>query len=84
MHTNTEELNRVIESSGLRISYLAEKCGLSRMGLYKKIKGISEFTASEISVIRELLKLSAKDIQRIFFDQKVSKTSTETETESEV
>ena len=82
--TNTELLEEKIAESGLRIGFIAEKCGLSRMGFYKKIKGISEFTASEISVIKELLKLSAKDIQRIFFDQKVSKTSTETETESEV
>lgn len=82
--TNTVLLEEKIAESGLRIGFIAEKCGLSRMGLYKKIKGMSEFTASEISVIKELLKLSAKDIQRIFFDQKVSKTSTDKETESEV
>lgn len=66
MHTNIEELNKIIDSSGLKISYLAEKCGLTRAGFYKKRTGQSEWTASEIAVLRTELKLSLKQLDNIF------------------
>lgn len=70
MHTNTEELNRVIESSGLRISYLAEKCGLSRTAFHKKRTGKVDFTASEIAALRSELKLTLTQIDKIFLVRK--------------
>lgn len=66
MKTNTEALDKIIEESGLKISYLADKCGLSRTGFYKKKAGITEWTASEISVLRSELHMTLTQTKDIF------------------
>lgn len=66
MKTNTELLDAVIEASGLRIGYLAEKCGLSRAGFHKKRTGQTEWTAKEISVLRHELNMTLTQAKDIF------------------
>ena len=46
--TNTTLLEKKIEESGLRKSYIAKELGLSTYGLSLKIKNVNEFKASEI------------------------------------
>lgn len=70
LHTNVEELNRLIEASGLRITYLADKCGLSRTAFYKKRTGKVDFTSSEIAVLRDELKLTLTQVDKIFLIRK--------------
>jgi len=66
LKTNVELLDQVIEDSGLKISYLADKCGLSRAGFYQKKAGKTEWTASEISVLRSELNLTLTQTKDIF------------------
>ncbi len=70
LHTNVEELNKLIESSGLRISYLADKCGLSRTAFLNKRTGKVEFTSGEIAVLRSELKMTLSQVDKIFLIRK--------------
>lgn len=46
---------------------LAKKLGISEQGLYNKLKGVSEFRASEIRILTDELSLSAQEREDIFF-----------------
>lgn len=65
--TNTEALREAIKRSGYRIYYIAENLGLTYTGLQKKVNGETEFKATEISKLSEMLKLSVAERDRIFF-----------------
>lgn len=67
--TNSELLKKKIDESGYKRSYIAKAIGLkSRQGLAKKIANETEFTASEINKLCELLKIdSLEERQLIFF-----------------
>lgn len=71
--TNTELLEEAIKDSGLKKSYIAKAIGLkSAFGLAKKIKNESEFKASEIDSLCELLKIESLERRNeIFFAKKV-------------
>lgn len=69
--TNTEMLRRYIRNSGLKHGFLAEQLGLSRAGFWLKVKGTNEFTVSEVMALTKLLKLSTRERDQIFFNQKV-------------
>lgn len=72
--TNTELLEQLIRESGLKMSYIAERLGISRQALHKKIKGIVHFNAPEIKIMCELLGLKTwAQIKAVFFAAKVSK-----------
>lgn len=76
--TNTRLLNEVIQQSGLKKVFLAEKIGLSPVGLHNCITGKSEFKASQIGVLCDLLGI--KDLEQkeaIFFAEFVESDSTE-------
>lgn len=60
--TNTLELEIAIKRAGLTKREVANKMGLSEMGLYKKINNITEFKASEIDFLTKLLGLRDKSI----------------------
>lgn len=51
---------------------LAEALGISETTLSSKINEKTEFTRSEIAKIKERYKLSAEDVDRIFFDLQVT------------
>lgn len=66
--TNTELLEDKIKKSGKKISYLAEKCGLSYAGFRNCVINKAEFKASQIEILcRELDITSLKERQTIFF-----------------
>ena len=66
--TNTALLRNTIYDSGLKLSYIAKKMGLSAYGLQKKINGESEFKASEIAGLCDILKIDdARRRDAIFF-----------------
>lgn len=65
--TNTSLLERYIEKSGYKRKFIAQQIGLTAYGLSRKINNESEFKATEISVLCNLLKISAKDKDAIFF-----------------
>ncbi len=45
---------------------------MTREGLYKKLKGQTEFKASEIMALRSELSLSAEEVDTIFFTHGVN------------
>lgn len=65
--TNTTLLAEKIRQSGYKLQFLAERCGLTYAGLLPKLKGEREFRQTEITALRDLLKLSDADCNAIFF-----------------
>ncbi len=64
-----KKLNNKIENSGLKKNYIAKKLGLSPYGLAKKLNGETEFKASEMARISDVLKLTGEMREEIFFAQ---------------
>lgn len=69
-------LNYKIKESGFRFSFIAEKMNISRTSLYNKVNGKTEFYASEIQSLSEILKLDLDEKEKIFFKNKVDKKET--------
>ena len=66
--TNTMLLNKKIDESGYKRIYIAKAIGLkSAYGLAKKIRNETEFKASEINALCELLKIDSEEKEAIFF-----------------
>ncbi len=69
--TNTSLLRAKISESGISISFIAKKMGISREGLYKKVNNETEFKASEIALLKNILHLSNIERDNIFFATEV-------------
>lgn len=67
--TNTSELEAAIARSGKSKNDLANKLGLARETLWKKINNMVEFKAGEILALQQLLHLSSAERDAIFFWQ---------------
>lgn len=65
--TDTKKLKEKITQSGLKIGFIAERVGISRQGLYHKINGDHDFTASEMAKLQDILHLSLDEKEQIFF-----------------
>lgn len=65
---DTEALNQAISRSGFKRYAIADKMGITRVSLSKKIENRVEFKASEISGICGILGIdSLEEKERIFF-----------------
>lgn len=72
--TNTVLLEKLIKDSGLKLAFIAQKLGISRQALHKKIKGLVHFNGPEIKIMCELLGLKTwAQIKPVFFADNVSK-----------
>lgn len=61
-------LEERIEASGLKKNFLAGKLGITRQALANKIDGRNEFTAREIKILCEELRItSLRERDTIFF-----------------
>lgn len=65
--TNTNELNKAISNSGITITAISGKIGITREGFYRKLNNETEFKASEISALQKILNLSNEERDNIFF-----------------
>lgn len=65
--TDTELLIKHIEECGMNTNDIAEKIGITRQGLWKKLKNKSEFKQSEIEKITRILDLDSEAQRLIFF-----------------
>lgn len=65
--TDTALLKRKIEESGYKLKFIAQRLELTYQGFLKKINNASEFKASEISTLSELLHLSDEERDSVFF-----------------
>lgn len=82
--TDTIELNGLIRDSGLTKSYIANKLGITLYGFQKKRENKSQFTAEEIKILCEILKIkSLREKEKIFFAEKVDKMTTKLNKEEE-
>lgn len=64
--TNSEELKEAIDKSGLKMGFIAANIGVSAATLTNKVNGRTEFTASEIANISNVLKLTRQQRDKIF------------------
>ncbi|WP_425539998.1 helix-turn-helix domain-containing protein [Microaceticoccus formicicus] len=64
---NLESLNYVIDNSGISITLLAKRLGISRQQLYKKLSGDVEFKVSEANDLADILRLTKDEKENIFF-----------------
>lgn len=67
MRVNSDLLDRKIEESGLKVSFIIDKLGLSHNGFYKKKNGITPFRASEVYVLCDLLKITDEGEKKLIF-----------------
>ena len=75
--TNTALLRQKINERGLKQGFIAEKLGITSYGFAKKLNNETEFKASEIQVLCDLLNItSLREKEAIFFDMTVDKIST--------
>lgn len=68
---NSNALKNIIEKKGMKYLYLAKKLNLSAYGLSKKINNETEFKASEIVKLCEILKIDVIERDGIFFANQV-------------
>ncbi|MFA9376202.1 MAG: helix-turn-helix domain-containing protein [Lachnotalea sp.] len=70
---NVNKLKGKIVENGLSISDLAEKMGVDKTTLYRKISGNGEsFSIKDVNLIAQVLKLNIYEINNIFFSQYVA------------
>jgi hypothetical protein len=65
--TNTELLEDKIKKSGKKITYLAEKVGLSYAGFRNCVTNKAEFKATHIDILCNELSIDLKEMKTIFF-----------------
>jgi len=66
--TNTERLKEIISRSGIKLDAILNATGIkSYATLRGRINNETEFTASEIRVIAELLRMTPEERDEIFF-----------------
>lgn len=76
---NYELLRSYIKDSGVKVSFLADKIGISRQALHLKVNGLRPFTQSEIMALKIALHMNDEDFMRIFFAECVPETATKQE-----
>lgn len=64
-------LSNKVKESGLKLTFIAKKLGITREGLYRKMRNETEFKASEIICLQTILRLTNKERDEIFFATKV-------------
>lgn len=65
--TNTRLLNDLIQQSGLKKVFIAEKVGLTPVGLHNCITGKSEFKATQIGIMCNLLGITDLELKEAVF-----------------
>ena len=78
--TDSLELDYAIKKAGLDRQKVAGLLVVSQMAFFNKIHNRTEFKASEIVALKELLNLSNEQRDRIFFAKGVDNKSTKEET----
>lgn len=65
--TDSEALRDVIAKKGIKYSFLAKEIGITPYCLKKKIDNENDFKGKEIAVISQVLSLTNKQRDNIFF-----------------
>lgn len=67
---NMELLKNKVSESGMTVTHVCEKVGISRETFYNRLAGKGEFTASEIVGFTDVLRLSKNEREKIFLSRK--------------
>lgn len=70
--TDELKLRSAIAASGYKLGFLAQKIGVSYQCFLKKMRNESEFRASEIQILSNLLHLQTAQRDSIFFASDVA------------
>ena len=54
-------------SAGVTVKDIAQVIGINETTLYRKIKGITDFSRNEMFIIKTFLKLNSDEFEKIFF-----------------
>lgn len=66
---NVELFEKKVEESGIKRTFLAEKCGMTYANFISKVNGTnSPFNAKHIAIIKYWLRLTNDEVAEIFFD----------------
>ncbi len=71
--TNSLLLREKIAKAGFKIGFVADKLSITYAGFFNKLNNQSEFKASEIVSLKELLNLTVDEVNAIFFNENVEK-----------
>lgn len=66
---NIEMLKEKISESGMTVKAISEKSGIDRVTFYNRLKGVGEFTASEIVGLSDTLRLTNSERDKIFLNR---------------
>lgn len=69
--TDTKLLRRKINDSGYKLTFIAKKLGITYQGFLNKTNNATEFKATEIQALCDLLKIDMQEKEKIFFESKV-------------
>ena len=64
---NPKEFQIAQIRAGVTNNDMAKGLGISETTVYRKIKGESDFTLTELKQLMKILNLSKEDVDRIFF-----------------
>ncbi len=64
---NTELLREKIDSSGVKITFLAKEIGITYMALTNKMNKKVDFKCEEAGTIKKVLRLTDEEVKEIFF-----------------
>lgn len=66
MQVDTEYLEKLIDSKGLKKSFIAERLGISPGSFYNKSHNVSEFTFGEALELFNVLEATTEEREKIF------------------
>lgn len=69
--TDTKRLREKIKESGIKHTFIADKLGISRQSLSRKLEDGSDFKISQMFILKDMLHLSAREAREIFFTEDV-------------
>lgn len=75
----SELLRKAIKERGMKITFLADKMGISRQSLHAKINGDRLFDQGELLSLKTCLSMSDREFMSIFFEDRVDKLSAKVE-----
>lgn len=66
--TDSARIRKIIADKGLKLKYIAQKLGISPYALKMKLNNESEFKASEVSLLCDILDIhNLEEKEHIFF-----------------
>ena len=64
-------LREKIDACGFKLVFVAKQLGISYQAFLKKLNNETEFKASEVMILKEILHLTDDEVMEIFFGQNV-------------